>query len=175
MKVFRIILYFFTVIVLVSTFFAGCGSSAMDNENVNYQDSDRSIVVHHDTLRSNLNFYWAVFDCFIRCEDCKKVPCTPECDILCQRFDRSIVTASDIYMQALPEDERVERILALTQRAVDLKKMFDYKVILSKNNSLKFYLMKAELDNLINRLDIMYKAALLNVKSHKQDSTNQYR
>ena len=171
MKVIKSTLPVLCFLILTGYYFS-CGNNKTAEENTGsensdttdlpeakYSDEDRSIIVNSDTLRNNYDYLLRLFECFKKCEDCTMSPCDPECDKICKEFkDRSFVVPEDA-LREVPQRRR--NILALAQKAQDLKLQFSYKRILSKKNSVKFNIMSLELDNMIAGIDIMYKEALL--------------
>lgn len=171
MKILKSILPVLCFLILTGYYFS-CGNNKQAEEEtgpgnadttelpvIKYLENDRSIIVNSDTLKKHFNDLILIYNCFKKCEDCSKTPCDPKCDKICKEFeDRSFVVPEDALREVPPG---LRNIIALSQKALELKLQFSYKRILSKKNSVNFNIMSAELDNMIANLDIMYKKAHL--------------
>ncbi len=180
MKAFKTILFIFILVILLSFLLTGCGNnpkrgddstgqSITDDPEFTYPDGGKSITMSYDSLTGKFAQLAAAYECFKKCKNCTIIPCTPECTIICDYYDRLIISPTDVDKE-IPAELR--RLLKLYENGVRLKELFNYKELYSRHNSQKFYLMDANLDNIISNSDLMFKQALLQYTFKKDPAQN---
>ena len=180
MKGFKPFIYLFTSLLIIASIMQGCGAQKAPDGSTNKSDTTYGKPISYlnnvydpDAMKEKVLNLIESYGCLESCPNCLKEPCNPpdlRCENICSKY-RSIIRQEDSTDRPSGEEGIADAMLLvdllMTNEANEVKHQIAFYKILSKETTQKFQLMEADLNNLMDNLDLLYKKRIAALSSFK--------